>query len=389
MIKKLLLSMTVLVLLVSCGQKEETGAIPLEPKIILGIEIARVKSIRVEKVDTFSGTVIPNDQVMISPKVVGYLKDVKVRPGDKVKRGQVLATIENSDIRPDVEKARAGLKEIEAALNEIERAVEEVQALKSAAQANYELANKTFERFKELYEANATSSQQFDEVKAKLEEARAHLKAVKAKEAQLLERKKALLAKKEQIEADLSKAKVYLGYTYVKSPVNGIVLRKLVDRGNLVSPQTPILAIGSYPLRVRAYIDNSYFRKIKVGNTLKVRINGKTYLGRVSEIDKSADPLSHKFGIKIDVGYANILPGSYAVVEVPIKKERALIIPASALYRVGSLEYVFVIKDGRAELRLIKTGKKIGDKYVVLSGLKEGEKIATSNLESLRDGARV
>jgi len=385
----LLLGMTVFLLLSSCGQKENAEVTPVEVKTVYGVKVAKVKSLKIEKMDTFSGTVIPNDQVMISPKVVGYLKEVRVKPGDRVRRGQILAVIESSDIRPDVEKAKAGLKEIDAALKEIEKAMDEVNALKSAAEANYELAKKTFERFKELYEANATSSQQFDEVKAKLEEAKAHLEAVKAKEAQLVERKNALLAKKEQIKADLSKAKAYLGYTYLRSPVNGIVLQKLVDKGNLVSPQTPIFAVGSYPLKVRAYIDSSYFGKVRVGDVLKVRIGNKKFRGKVSEVDKSADPVSHKFGIKIDIGKANVIPGSYVTVEVPIKRETALTIPASALYRVGSLEYVFVIKDGKAELRLIKTGRKIGDKLIVLSGLKEGERIAVSNVENLRDGARI
>ena len=388
MVRKLILAMTVLTLTVSCG-KEEEKIQPVEIKTVQGVRVSTVETLKLEKKDSFSGTVIPDKQIMISPKVVGYLKEIKVKAGDKVKKGEILAVIESSDIRPDVEKAKAGLKEIDAALKEIEKAMEEVKALKLAAKANYEFAKRTYERFQKLYEADAVSKQQFDEVKTRFKAARSNLEAIEAKEAQLIERKNGLLAKKEQVRADLSKASAYLSYTYLKSPVNGVILQKLIDKGNLVTPQTPVFQVGSYPLKVRAFIDSSYAGKIKAGDTLKVKIGGKEFSGKVTEVDRSADPLSHKFGIKVEIGSTDAIPGAYAIVEIPIKTEEELVIPVSAIYRVGAIEYVFVVKDGIANLRVIKTGEKIGDKVVVLSGLHKGERIAISGINKLCDGARV
>ena len=149
--------------------------------------------------DTFSGTVIPDKQILLSPKVMGYLVKVNVEAGDRVKKGEVLAVIDSSSIKPDVEKAKAGIKEVNAALKELDKALKEVEARKQAAEANYQLAEKTYNRFKKLLEADAVSKQKFDEVAAQYRAAKANLEAVKAKEAQILAKKKVLLAKKQQV----------------------------------------------------------------------------------------------------------------------------------------------------------------------------------------------
>ncbi|WP_163328406.1 efflux RND transporter periplasmic adaptor subunit [Desulfurobacterium thermolithotrophum] len=388
MIKKLFLTIALLVFISSCDREENVQHV--EIKTVHGVKVSNVETIKIEKKDSFSGTVIPDKQIRVSPKVIGYLKEIKVKVGDRVRKGEILAVIDSSEIKPDVKKAKAALKEVEAALREIDKAMEEVKALKSAAKANYDFTQRTYVRFKRLYESEAVSKQKFDEIKTKLEEAKSKLKAIEAKEAQLLEKKKGLLAKKEQVKAELSKASAFLSYTYLKSPIDGIVLKKLVDNGNLIFPQTSVFQLGSYPLRVHAFIDSSYAGKVKVGETLPVKLKNKVIMGKVTEVDESADPVSHKFGIKVDIGSPKgVIPGDYAVVEIPTVKVSEIVIPISAVYRIGAIEYVFVIKDGIANLRVIKTGKRIGNKVIVLSGLHEGEKIAVSGVENLCDGARV
>jgi len=389
MAKRALVALTVLIALSSCGAKEEKAE-PVKVKTVSGVEVKPVESIEFVRKATFSGTVIPKQEILTSPKVVGYLIEERAEAGQRVKKGQILAVIDSSDIRPDVERAKAALKEIEAAQKELDRALEEVEANKKAAEANYSFAERTYRRFKALLEGEAISKQKFDEVKTKYEAAKAQLEAVKAKEKQILEKKRELRAKREQVIASLKKAKAYLSYTYIKSPVDGIVLQKLVDKGNLVSPQTPVYKIGSLPFRVRAYIDNVYADKIRVGSEVIVKVKGESYRGKVVEVDQSADPISHKFGVKVETEKPlTAIPGTYAVVEFPSVKVETLAVPKSAIYRVGALEFVFVIENGVAHLRPVKTGESFGDMVVILSGLHKGEKIAVSKVNNLVDGARV
>ena len=387
--KRTAIALALLVALSSCGAKEEKAE-PVKVKKVSGVQTKPVEVVKFVRKATFSATVIPKEEIFSSPKVVGYLIQEKVKTGQRVKKGEVLAVIDSSDIKPDVDKAKAALREIDAAQRELNKALEEVRANKRAAEANYSFAKRTYERFKALLEGEAISKQKFDQVKTQYEAAKAQLEAVKAKEKQILERKKELKAKEEQILASLKKAKAFLSYTYLKSPVDGIILQKLVDKGNLVSPQTPVYKIGSFPFRVRAFIDNVYSDKIGIGSKVIVRIKGKEYSGKVVEIDKSADPISHKFGVKVETEEPiKAIPGTYAVVEFPSVKVESLAVPKSAIYRVGALEFVFVVESGVAHLRPVKTGETFGDMVIILSGLHKGEKIAVSNVNKLVDGARV
>ncbi len=387
--KRTAIAVALLVALSSCGAKEEKAE-PVKVKKVSGVQTKPVEVVEFVRKATFSATVIPKEEIFSSPKVVGYLIQEKVKTGQRVKKGEVLAVIDSSDIKPDVDKAKAALREIYAAQRELNKALEEVRANKRAAEANYSFAKRTYERFKALLEGEAISKQKFEQVKTQYEAAKAQLEAVKAKEKQILERKKELKAKEEQILASLKKAKAFLSYTYLKSPVDGIVLQKFVDKGNLVSPQTPVYKIGSFPFRVRAFIDNVYSDKIGVGSKVIVRIKGKEYSGKVVEIDKSADPISHKFGVKVETEEPiKAIPGTYAVVEFPSVKVESLAVPKSAIYRVGALEFVFVVESGVAHLRPVKTGETFGDMVIILSGLHKGEKIAVSNVNKLVDGARV
>ncbi|WP_457680457.1 efflux RND transporter periplasmic adaptor subunit [Thermovibrio sp.] len=389
MVKRALTLSLLITLFSSCGGTEEKAE-PVKVKAVSGVKVAPVKVMEFTEKASFTGTVIPKQEVLVSPKVVGYLIKENAKASQKVKKGQILAVIDSSDIKPDVEKAKAALKEIAAAEKELDKALLEVEANKKAVEANYHFAKKTYERFKKLLEEDAISKQKFDEIKAKYEAAKAQLEAVKAKEEQILEKKKELKAKREQVLASLKKAQAYLSYTYLKSPVDGVVLQKLIDKGNLVSPQTPVYKIGSLPLEVRAYIDNVYADKIKLGSTVIVKVGGKTYKGKVVEVDKSADPVSHKFGVKVlTEREIDAIPGAYATVEFPTVKKEVLAVPKSAIYRVGALEFVFVVKDGVAHLRFVKTGDTIGNYIVILSGLHKGEKIAITNVNKLVDGARV
>ena len=389
MAKRALVALTVLIALSSCGAKEEKAE-PVKVKAVSGVEVRPVETVEFVRKATFSGTVIPKQEILTSPKVVGYLIEERAEAGQRVKKGEILAVIDSSDIKPDVEKARAALREIEAAQKELDKALKEVEANRKAAEANYTLAEKTYRRFKALLEGEAISKQKFDEVKTRYEATKARLEAVKAKEEQILEKKKELKAKREQVLASLKKAKAYLAYTYLKSPVDGIVLQKLVDRGNLVSPQTPVYKIGSLPFQVKAYIDNVYSDRIKVGSSVLVKVKGETFRGKVVEVDQSADPVSHKFGVKVETERPlKAIPGTYAVVEFPSVKVEAIAVPKSAIYRVGALEFVFVIENGVAHLRPIKTGETLGDRVIVLSGLHRGEKIAVTKVNNLVDGARV
>ncbi len=379
----------VLSLLFSCNSQEKVEN--LKFKTVSDVKIETVSSKQIESKSSFSGMVIPSDQIIVSPKVSGYILKINVKPGGRVKKGEVLAVIDKDVLTPELKRAIAAVKEADAGLREISSALKEVRARERAAEASFELAKRTFMRFKKLLKEEAVSKQKFDEIKAQYEIAKANLEAVKEKEKQLKAKKSQILAKREQAKAMLDKAKTYISFTYLKSPEDGVVLQKLVDEGNLVSPGVGVLKIGTYPLQVKAFVDSKYSGKLKEGDTLTVKINGKEFVGRIVEIDKDADPVSHKFGVKVELKeQEGIIPGMYATVYIPERIEKSIFVPKSAIYRVGALEYVYVIDNNNvAHLRYVKTGKVLGDRVEIVSGLHVGDRIAVSNVNSLFDGAKV
>jgi len=390
--KRKLLTLTVTAMLLSsCGTAEK--AENLKFKTVKNVKIQKPEIIKEKEYDTFSGFVIPAKEITLSPKVSGYLIALKVKAGDKIEKGQLIAVIDKKALTPDLKRALALIKEANAGLKETKEALKEVKAQKESAQAAYQLALKTYNRFKNLLKEEAVSKQKFDEVKTQLEIAKANLEAVEAKENQLKAKLEEVIAKKKEAEAVLEKAKTYISFTYLKSPIKGIVLKKLVDEGNLVSPQVGIVQIGTYPLQVKAFVDTSLKSKIHVGQEIDLQVNNYKFKGKISEIDEMADPITHKFPIKIELkgNVQNIIPGMYATIFIPKESEKIIAVPKSAIYKVGALEYVYVLDSNNvAHLRYIKTGKTLPNGMVeVISGLYPQDKIAVSNVESLCDGAKV
>ena len=376
----------VLITLASCGEKHVKS---LNFKTISGVKPVKVMIGNETSYVPFFGTVISNKTIMVNPKVIGYLKSTRAKVGETVRKGQTLAVIDSSDIMPDVKRAKAGLSEINSALKEVNEALNEVKANKAAVLAKYKLASITYKRFKKLLDADAVSKQRFDEVRTRYEASRDMVKAVNAKEAQVVQKRNELLAKKRQVEAGLSKAKAFLSYTVLKSPVDGVILKRMVDVGNLVSPRVSVYEIGSYPLKVLAFVDAEFRDRIRLGETLKVSIDGKLYSGRVCEMNRSADPVSHKFGVKLLINGKEAMPGTYAQVLIPTRSSSYILVPKSTIYNFGSLSYVFVIRNGTAHLCLVKTGKSKGNLVSIVSGLHDNDTIASSNVGKLFDGARV
>ncbi len=184
-------------LFLSCGSKEDfSKTAPVPQKV----KIEKVQASPVEDTYEAMGTVRSKTISVLSSKVLGRIVSIPVREGDRVKAGQLLVEIDDREMKAQLQKSRAGLKEAQYALDEIEKAIRAGEAEKKAADARLALASSTLDRFKNLFERRSVSSQEFDEVQTKNTAARADAD-------QASERLQALLAKKNQIIARIDQAK--------------------------------------------------------------------------------------------------------------------------------------------------------------------------------------
>jgi multidrug efflux pump subunit AcrA (membrane-fusion protein) len=131
---------------------------------------------------------------------------------------------------------------------------------------------------------------------------------------------------------------------------------------------------------------------VSIGQTMTVRVSGsdRELQGTVGEIAPVADPASRTFRVELDLPEADGLrSGRFGRVAVPLAETEILAVPAAAVTRRGQLEGVFVVREGRAWLRLVKTGPRLGEVVVLLSGVDPGENLVAEVPEGLRDGQPV
>lgn len=318
-------------LLASCG-KHETNPAPVLPTIAVTTQAAVLQPHTAT--EEVVGTVRSKQRAVVEAKVSGRVREYTATPGAMVKAGELLARLDVAEIQAKVDQAKAMLDQ----------------------------ATRDFDRQKQLIAGNATTRQEFDAADARVKVA----------------------------TAGLTEAETMLGYAKVTAPFDGVVTRKLADVGDLAMPGKALLEIEApTALRFEADLPEAILDRVKLGDKLPVKL-ARTIEGTVSEISPVADPVSRTFRVKLDLPAADgMRTGQFGRVSVPVAEVKLLLVPQSAVLKRGQMEIVFVAKDSKAALRLVKTGKVLDGRVEVLSGIEEGEQVIVSDIAKLADGQPV
>jgi len=367
-----------LVLLTSCGNEPPRRS-ATSPSTPVAVQVSTVSAQEWPAVYEATGTVRARTAATISSKVMGYVQQVTVQVGDRVREGQVLVTLDARELEEGVRGAEAGRAEVQSAIPEAESAL-------AAAKASLDLAQTTFKRIEDLAAKKSISSQEFDEASARLKAAQANYEMARAKRAQLDPR----LARAEQ---ELRSATIMRDYARISTPFSGIVTAKSVEPGNLATPGAPLLTIeqdGVY--RLEASVDESRLPSARAGAPVEVALEGldRKLNARVSEVVPAVDAASRSSIVKIDLpAIPQLRSGMFGRAFFPLGSRTVVAVPASAIVERGQLQSVFVAEEGTARTRLVTTGQRSKDAVEVLSGLNAGEKIVTPVPMGLEDGARL
>ncbi len=326
-----------------------------------------------------SGTVRARTAAQISSRIMAYVREVRVQVGDRVREGQVLATLDARDADVRKRQADAGREEARSAALEAEQGY-------ASAKANLELAEATYARMKELFDKTSISSQEFDEATARVKMARAGLEMASSKRAQVN-------AKIRQADEDIAGASIMQGYSTIAAPFAGVITEKNVDPGNLAVPGQPLMTLErGAGYRLEAQVEESMLRKIRLGQSVQVALDAAAHdlTGRVSEIVPAVDPSARTSTVKIDLpAVADVRTGLFGRAKFEVGTKRALTIPSSAVNDRGQVQWIFVADNGVAHARIVTTGEKNGDRIEILSGLSEGEKLIAPVPAGLADGDRI
>ncbi len=355
-----------------------SGRTEAAPAVVTGVTVETMRSASVPQMYEAVGTIESKTTSNVGAQVGGTLLQVRVKPGDRVHAGELLAVIDGRGLRAQLNAAEASAQASSEGLVEVEQQIE-------AAAAQRKFAEATYQRYKALLAKDSVSRQEYDNAETKYKAAAAGESAMKARKAQME-------ASVRAARAQQTAAETQYDYTKIVSPANGIVTAKLADSGTLVMPGTPLFTIED-PERYRlvASLAAELLPKVRTGEKVQVTKDGTILEGQVAEIVPAADPASRTFVAKVELpaGCA-CRSGEYATAEFPIGETNGLTVPQSAVVDHGQLVGVFVIDSkGVATYRLVKTGRSMGNQVEILSGLSSGERVATAGLERLRDGVKV
>ncbi len=327
------LSFAIIILGAGCGHKSSHGS-PASALPTLPVKVQVVAHQPRVATEEVVGTVRPKLSAVISARSMATLERMAVAPGTTVKAGDLL-------IQLDAREAQARF--------------DQTVAVRQQARADAV-------RFTRLLEEKAVTQQEFDAVQARLRVA----------------------------EASASEAETMLSHMKIVAPFGGVITRKYADVGDLAIPGKPLLEMEDpEALRFEADVPEAAIGRLKVGEQLEVSAPSVTNAleAIVSEIAPAADPGSRTFLVKLDLPKApGLRSGQFGRVAVPVAEVNALRIPLSALVVRGQLEMVFVETNRQAQMRLVKTGKRLGNDVELVSGLEAGERIVVDEAAKLADG---
>jgi multidrug efflux system membrane fusion protein len=384
----------------SCGKKEEE--VSEKPATVRGVKIETIKSSPIEENYEAVGTVRSKTVSVLSSKTIDNILAVHVREGDQVRSGQLLIEIDDRDARAQLQKAEAGLREVEDALKEIDQNIRAAESARDAAEAGRSLARVTFSRYETLLEQKSVSQQEFDEVQAKLKISEAEVDRAGRMIQALMAKKNQVISKTDQAKADITSARVYVGYGQILSPMNGIVTSKQAEVGLLAAPGVPLLTLEDHSrYRLEVSVGDSMLRRIRLETPVRISIDAlgpKEFSSRVTEIVPASDPGSRSSTVKVDlfdkkgksICGPGLRSGLFGKARFPVGQKQILSVPQKAILQRGQLMSVFIVDLSNVlHLRLIKTGKQYGDQLEVLSGLNDGDRIVVEGMEGVKEGDRV
>ena len=392
--KRVVFVLLATLVMISCSRKAEPEQ---SQAIISGLKMETLQTSLVDDYYEAVGTVQAKNRSVVAAKVMGNIVALHVREGDTVRAGQTLIEIDNRDAGIQLQKTQAGMREVQDSLEEVERSIRAAESARAAAQANEKLAKITLGRYETLFQRRSVSPQEFDEVRTKYEIAKAESERADRLLQATAARQNQVRARIDQAKADIANARVYVGYSRIAAPIDGVVVSKQVDVGYMATPGMPLLTIeNSSRYQLHASVEESKLGTIHLNDQVHVVLEalGNTDLmGTVAEIVPAADPATRSYTVKIalaNAGDIHLRSGLYGKARFLTGQRKILSVPQTAVSQQGQLSGVFVVDEsGVARLRLVKTGRIVGDRIEVLSGLNDGEEIVSERTASLRDGVRV
>jgi RND family efflux transporter MFP subunit len=356
------------------------------------VQVEAVRQEAVRRSVDLVGTLAAVDQVTVSSEADGKVSRILADLGDRVTTGQTLVRLDNEKQQYSSDQQKAALARALAQYGATDpQHLPEIDRTPDVQKANADLvqAKQAFNRADELFKRKLVSQQTLDDAQALLESKKASYESA-------LQGAKNLRASIQASEATMKLADRQLRDTEIRAPFDGYVEKRLVNLGELVKTQMPVMAIIRVdPLKVIAEIPERMAPWMSNGQPVQLHVDAypdRAFTGKVSRISPAVNTATRAFSFEALVPNADatLKPGTFARVHIETDKtDQVVTVPYAALqYRYG-VNRVFVVDGDKLVVRELKVGDRAGDRIEVISGVKAGEQIAVTDVEKLADGMKV
>lgn len=307
------------------------------------------------------GELVAKDDVAVGSALQGQqIAQILAEVGENVQKGQILALLDNADVKAKFDQQTAALEAAKQNLN--------------SAKAAFSEASSALKRAKNLAAKKAISSQELEQASAKEASARANLNSAKAQIS--------------QIDAQIAEAKDQLGKASVIAPFSGVVTAKKAQIGALTSGEALFNIAKDGVIELSADADVAELAQIEVGMSAQAQIYGvkEAVNGKVRLVPVSVDTSSRLGKVKISLDGGAKFIGSYAKAVIDLPEFSALALPAQAVSFTEAGAFATLIKDGKAQKRKIQIGLRVNGLVQVISGVSEDDEVALKAAALVNDG---
>ena len=314
------------------ADEEKVSAVP--------VEIQPLK--RAEMIAVYSGTapIEAHEEAVVVAKVGGEVRQIHVEEGDSVKEGQLLARLDGDRLRLELAQTEANLRKLE----------------------------RDYKRTLDLSDRGLVSKSTAENLKYDLD----------------------------ALRANHDKAKLELSYTDIRAPIAGVVSARNIKVGNTIRPNDPTFTVTDLdPLLAYVHVPEKEFRKIAPGQAAEVVVDalgGDRFIGNIERISPTFDPQTGTFRARVEVADQSrrLKPGMFARVNIVYeRRQAALQLPRAAILDADGQQSVYVVADGKAQQRVIRTGLTNAGWIEVLDGLQGDERVVTVGQAGLKSGTPV
>ncbi len=403
---KRILAFSCLALIGCGGHKEEE---PAKPKAIVAVKTARAELSSVQLTLQAPATIFPREQANITPRMTAVIRELKVRKGDNVAAGALLAVLENRDLVSQRDEAQAMLADAQATLEKTSKGtipadVERARGAVATSTATMNQTKKIYDRRKALFDQGAIPERELLVSETDFSMARTNFEVAK-KSLDLLEQQsrgqdiKIAEARVEQAKSRLATMSAQLQYSEIHAPFNGVVTEQTQYAGDLGQPSSPIFTIADLSVvTARAQVPEAEAARTTIGQACSFRTGegeGVEVGGRISVVNRAVDPQRRTVEVWCEIARPpqSLRAGSFGSVTIKTGGPHdALMVPIAALMLdEGTNKGHVMVMDEKsiAHKRDVQVGETQGDRRIVTSGLKAGEVVITEGGYELPDNTEV